>query len=169
VVSNRLNRVHNYDELYLLGCHEVKYYKSIAVLEDAARKIIEENYTTQNQPPCVRIQLSQNRGVTLCYSDYTAKVEKTPLLAEITSKTTYQCSFSFGLENVSFCGHPFRSDKYFGFIVRKSTDSNRFCCIVTVSKTSTKPISRNIASMFRRMQEEIIERISIPEEEYLDD
>lgn len=31
--------------------------------------------------------------------------------------------YLFNIENISFCGHPFRSERYFSFIVRKHKDS----------------------------------------------
>ena len=182
-----------FSSLYLLGVLPVRGYKGMSIVQEAARQAI-ANRQMRSSPSPIKILISAQRGLTLIFNEMDSI--KTPVNTEdnnnqsSSSLSTFNTCYTFALENISFCGHPFRSERYFSFIARKhtlvnscssrpgsaasnttigshsSSDADKYACVIMVSKNSTKPISNTIQELFQRMHDEMLERLSVAEEEY---
>jgi len=176
----------------------------MSIVQEAARQAV-ANRQMRSSPSPIKLLVSAQRGLTLFFNEMdsiktpvlqpdedqnegSSQAEGTPIdsnTPKVTSSlSTFNTSYTFALENISFCGHPFRSERYFSFIARKHTLINsrpssaasmssnssavndKYACVVMVSKNSTKPISNMIQSLFQRMHDEMLERLSIAEEDY---
>lgn len=151
------------------------------IVQEASRQAIENCTDSDNKASPIKLNVNKN-GILISFNEgeiikssknydeikhhFINLPSAVMIQATTNKKIQLKTSYTFHLENISFCGHPFRSERYFSFIVRKHKDSSEYACIVTISKNSTKEISGEISNIFKSMHDEMVDRLSVADEEY---